>query len=135
MAQIYREGLDKQTHKILSNFVETKTLINNLKFEKERNNMTLPTDKKERKNTPIYSGVLMYFPKALAEVAKLSFMANEQHNPGTVMHWDRTKSTDDLDALVRHLMEAGTIDIDGARHSTKVAWRALANLEKELENE
>ena len=40
MAQIYREELDKQTHKILSNFAETKTLINNLKFEKERNNMT-----------------------------------------------------------------------------------------------
>jgi hypothetical protein len=31
-------------------------------------------------------------------------------------------------------MEAGTIDDDGIRHSTKIAWRALANLEKELEN-
>jgi hypothetical protein len=27
-----------------------------------------------------------------------------------------------------------TVDVDKVRHSTKVAWRALANLEKELEN-
>ncbi len=87
-----------------------------------------------RKDTPIFSGVLMYFPKAIAEVARLSKIANEQHNPGTPMHWDRTKSGDELDALTRHLMEAGTIDTDGVRHSTKVCWRALANLEKELEN-
>ena len=38
-------------------------------------------------------------------------------------------------ALTRHLLEAGTIDTDGIRHSTKVAWRALANLQKEIENE
>lgn len=87
----------------------------------------------ERKNTPIFSGLLMYFPLACAEVARLSFVANEQHNPGTKMHWDRSKSGDELDALTRHLMEAGTVDTDGQRHSTKVAWRAMANLEKELE--
>ena len=31
-------------------------------------------------------------------------------------------------------MEAGKIDTDGVRHSAKVAWRAMANLQKELEN-
>ena len=51
------------------------------------------------------------------------------------MHWDRNKSTDELDALTRHLIEAGKIDTDGMRHSAKVAWRALANLQKELEYE
>ena len=30
-------------------------------------------------------------------------------------------------------MEAGEIDTDGIRHSAKVCWRALANLQKELE--
>ena len=49
------------------------------------------------------------------------------------MHWDRSKSSDEHDALMRHLMEAGTVDSDGIRHSAKVAWRALAALEKELE--
>ncbi len=90
---------------------------------------------KNRKEYPVYSGVLKYFPDAIKEVANCSFVANEQHNPGTPMHWDRSKSGDELDALTRHLIEAGTIDTDGIRHSTKVAWRALANLQKEIEKE
>jgi len=86
-----------------------------------------------RKQTPIYSGVLNYFPDAIREVARCSFVGNEQHNPNTPLHWDRSKSGDELDALTRHLLEAGTIDSDGIRHSAKVAWRALANLQKEIE--
>ena len=97
--------------------------------------MSLPTDAQERKSVPIYSGVLMYFPDALAEVAILSRIGNDQHNPGKPLHWDRSKSGDELDALTRHLMEAGTLDTDGVRHSAKVAWRALANLQKEIEDE
>lgn len=94
----------------------------------------LPKDAKARKGVPIYSGVLMYFPDAIAEVAELSRIGNEQHNPGAPLHWDRSKSGDELDALTRHLMEAGTLDTDGVRHSAKVAWRALANLQKEIED-
>ena len=90
---------------------------------------------KERKNHPVYRGVVKYFPDALMAVANLSFVANEQHNPGTEMHWDRSKSGDEGDALMRHLIQAGTMDDDGMRHSTKVAWRALALLQKEIENE
>ena len=89
----------------------------------------------DRKQRPVYSGVLNYFPKALMEIAHVSFIGNEQHNPGSKLHWDRAKSGDELDALSRHLLEAGTIDTDGVRHSAKVCWRALANLEKELEHE
>ena len=89
--------------------------------------------KKRRKQTPIFSGVLNYFPDAIREVAQCSFVGNEQHNPNTPLHWDRSKSGDELDALARHLLEAGTIDSDGIRHSAKVAWRALANLQKEIE--
>ena len=93
----------------------------------------LPTEPKARKQTPIYSGVLKYFPKALAEVARVSYAGNEQHNPGQPLHWAREKSTDQHDCIVRHLLEAGTLDTDGQRHSAKVAWRALAALELELE--
>ena len=93
----------------------------------------LPTDPKVRKHIPIYSGVLKYFPKALAEVARVSYAGNEQHNPGQPLHWAREKSTDQHDCIVRHLLEAGTLDTDGQRHSAKVAWRALAALELELE--
>jgi len=93
----------------------------------------LPTEAKQRKNIPVYSGVLAYFPLAIAAVAELSRVGNEQHNPDKPLHWDRSKSGDEKDALARHLLEAGSVDGDGIRHSTKVAWRALANLEKELE--
>lgn len=96
-------------------------------------NLKLPISAAERKQIPIYSGVFKYFPDAMIEVAKCSQIGNDQHNPGKPLHWDRSKSGDELDALTRHLLEAGTIDSDGIRHSTKVAWRALANLQKEIE--
>jgi hypothetical protein len=89
--------------------------------------------KTPRKDMPIYSGLMTYFPDALRAVAHCSKVGNDQHNPGTSLKWDRSKSGDELDALARHLLEAGTKDTDGVRHSTKVAWRALANLQKELE--
>ena len=90
---------------------------------------------KTRKETPIFSGVLKYFPDAIKEVSQCSFKGNDQHNPNTHLHWDRSKSGDELDALTRHLLDAGTFDTDGIRHSAKVAWRSLANLQKEIEND
>jgi len=89
----------------------------------------------KRKGTPVFSGVLNYFPDAIKEVAICSRVGNDQHNAGKPLHWDRSKSGDELDALTRHLIEAGTIDTDGVRHSAKVAWRALANLQKEIERD
>ena len=95
--------------------------------------MSLPTDAAARKAVPLASGCLDYFPDALAAVAVLSQKGNDQHNPGQPLHWDRDKSGDEGDALMRHFLERGTIDTDGIRHSAKVAWRALALLQKELE--
>lgn len=95
----------------------------------------LPTEPKKRKEYPIVSGCLDYFPDALVAVAGVSFVGNEQHNPGQPLHWDRSKSTDEADALGRHLLQRGTLDSDGVRHSAKVAWRALALLQKEIEAE
>lgn len=94
---------------------------------------TLSTNHKERKDTPIATGVLDYFPLALAEIAKVSKAGNDQHNPGQPLHWARAKSTDHADCIARHLIERGTIDTDGQRHSAKMAWRALALLQTELE--
>tara|TARA_R100000781_G_C4060956_1_gene120986 strand:+ start:227 stop:517 length:291 start_codon:yes stop_codon:yes gene_type:complete len=87
----------------------------------------------QRKEMPVYSGVLKYFPLAIKYISKVSYSGNEQHNPGKPLHWDRKKSGDELDALARHLTECGTLDDDGLYHDAKVAWRALANLEKLLE--
>jgi hypothetical protein len=82
---------------------------------------------------PLCTGLLDYFPDALAEVAEVSRAGNEQHNPGEPLHWDRSKSVNDADALLRHLIRRGTLDTDGCYHSAKVAWRALALLQKEIE--
>jgi hypothetical protein len=86
-----------------------------------------------RKEFPVATGVLDYFPDAIMTVSRVSFIGNQQHNPGKPLHWDRSKSTDEADALMRHFIQRGTIDTDGVRHSAKVAWRALALLQKEIE--
>lgn len=94
--------------------------------------MPLPRDA-TRKDYPITTGVLDYFPDAVAEIAKVSKAGNDQHNPGEPLHWAREKSTDHADCVARHLLERGTRDVDGMRHTAKLAWRALALLQVELE--
>ena len=88
-----------------------------------------------RKAMPLASGVLDYFPDALLVVAEVSRIGNEQHHPGQPLHWDKSKSSDEADALMRHLIDRGTIDTDGVRHTAKVAWRALALLQREIDAE
>lgn len=96
--------------------------------------MKITADSAARKASPIARGLLDYFPAACADVARLSLIGNEKHNPGEPMHWAREKSTDQADCIVRHLIDRGTIDPeDGILHDTKVAWRALANLQLAIE--
>jgi hypothetical protein len=98
-------------------------------------NWTMITDYKERKAIPLARGVFFYFPDALCAVAEVSRIGSEQHHPGTGVWWERGKSHDHEDCLLRHLLDKGTLDIDGTRHSAKVAWRALALLQLEIEAE
>lgn len=102
---------------------------------------TLPTDSQTRKEIPMCSGLLDYFPAALAAVAHVSYLGNQKHNPGEPLHHARGKSMDHADCIVRHLTERGTFDeltVNGTthrvRHSAYVAWRALAMLQQELED-
>ena len=112
---------------------------------------TLPTDSNERKDYPLVSGCLNYFPAALAGVAKLSLEGNRKHNPDEELHHARDKSTDHADCLVRHLIDLqGLLKIHSStvtvsrnepasvslgthilREASAVAWRALA-LSQEL---
>lgn len=87
----------------------------------------LPIDAKTRKTIPAYTGFVKYFPRAITEVSRVSMIGGIQHGqtPQT-LHWDRAKSGDELDAMMRHIL-----DEDWAQ----VAWRAMANLEKFLERE
>lgn len=98
-----------------------------------QNEQILPVDAAARKAIPIASGVLDYFPAALAEIAKVSRAGNEQHNSGEPLHWARGKSMDQADTMMRHFFERGLLDEDGLRHSAKMAWRALAILQLEME--
>lgn len=96
---------------------------------------TLPLKADERKMFPVASGFLDYFPDAICAIANLSRRGNEQHNPGQPLHWARGKSADEADTMMRHFLQRGTMDTDGVRHSVKMAWRALALLQKEIEAE
>ena len=88
-----------------------------------------------RKDYPVYTGVLKYFPDALMELSRVSLQGNKQHHPDKPLHWDKDKSKDHLDALTRHLIDAEKTDDDGILHLAKVAWRALAALQTKLEND
>lgn len=105
--------------------------------------MTLPTDSAERKQYPLYSGVLAYFPAALAGVARVSKQGNDKHNPGQPMHHARGKSTDHADCILRHLTdtndllrayehqpvdnEPGCVSVEQVLlEASQLAWRVLA---------
>lgn len=91
-----------------------------------------------RKERPLYEGLFRYFPDALEEVAHLSLVANEQHNPGQPLHWAKEKSKDEWDAMLRHTADeakGNPIDTDGIYHDVKVAWRALAKVQRRIEGE
>ena len=93
----------------------------------------LPKDATERKKWPVGTFLREYFPNAICYLAHLSWVANEQHNPGEPMHWARNKSTDQVDTMMRHFMEGDDLDSDEMLHTGKAAWRALARLEEVLE--
>jgi hypothetical protein len=102
------------------------------KFEDIRKTKAL-----ERKATPVFSGVLAYFPDALKEVSRCSLAGQKQHNQGDELYWDKNKSFDNSDCLVRHLIDhtINPVDDDGILHLSKVAWRALALLQIYLDKQ
>lgn len=94
----------------------------------------IDADSATRKTFPMFSGLLAYFPDALAAVSHVSFQGNEKHNPGEPLHHARGKSMDHADCIARHLVNHGGFDGD-MRESAALAWRALALLQEELERE
>jgi hypothetical protein len=96
---------------------------------------SLPDDATERNRYPMADGLLDYFPNALAAISEVSRVGNEQHNPGQPMHHARGKSTDHANKVLRHLIDRGKKDSKGIRHSAYAAWRALALLQEEIEQQ
>lgn len=85
----------------------------------------------ERKAVPL-AAVFDYFPNVMIELARIIADGQKQH--GTV-GWDRSKSNDHRNSLIRHLLQWGETDKDGRSHTAKVAIRALMAAEIELEPE
>lgn len=87
-----------------------------------------------RKDSPVFSGVMQYFPNALMVISNHSKRGNDKHNPGQPLHWAKEKSNDHADCIARHLIDIGPNwdakdDETGSYHATALAWRALALLE------
>ena len=82
----------------------------------------------ERKRYPVKTGFMDYFRDAIFRVANVSYVGNEQHNPGTPTHWARGKSADHGDCLARHMLCN-----DDEEHMAQTAWRAMADLQVFLE--
>ena len=94
----------------------------------------------DRKNSPVFSGVLQYFPDAMMEISRHSKKGNDKHNPGQPLHWAKEKSKDHADCIARHLIDIGptwdALDEETkSYHATALAWRALALLQTLLERE
>lgn len=115
----------------------------------------IPEGDQERKDAPMFRGLLGYFPAALFEVAAHSLESDRKHNPNnpTAPNWARGKSGDHEDCIVRHLIDAGPrrgalhtaaawllqkLPGSNARdarryHLRCLAWRALALLQEDCE--
>lgn len=96
----------------------------------------LPLDSGKRKEFPLFSGLLAYFPAALAQVSNHSFIGNEKHNPGKPLQHARGKSTDHLDCVLRHIVDSR--EVTGSKRVEELraaAWRVLAELQEELERQ
>lgn len=71
--------------------------------------MTLPINSEERKQVPIFSGFMAYFPAAIAGAARVSMMGKIQHRLSKLGH-NRSKSGDHSDCVPRHMLDAADLE-------------------------
>lgn len=101
----------------------------------------LPTDDKARKMIPLFTFLTQYFPDAILAMVGVSVAGNVQHNPELSpadIKWAREKSRDQMNTAQRHIWDYGTgvkRDVDGQWHLAKAAWRILAQLQLDIEEE
>lgn len=117
----------------------------------------LPTDYKARKDFPLLTFLAGYFPDAIEALVELSKAGNAQHGidgqvptnspfmlEGDRIAWDRDKSTNEVETMMRHLWDherakrgdhgMSKIDVDGVLHIVKAFWRAGAEAQKTIED-
>lgn len=116
--------------------------------------MSLPSGYDERKGFPLLTFLTAYFPDHIEAMVELSKKGNVQHDtfdsqtnpfglPYDRIRWDRTKSIEQCETLMRHLWDhmralrgVGSLyDADGVLHITKVGWRSGAEGQLTIERE
>jgi hypothetical protein len=98
----------------------------------------LPTDPAARKRLQLFTFMFGYFPDSWLAIVDVARAGNDQHNPGEPLHWARGKSMDQMNAVFNHLFDYGSgerKDTDGCYHLAKLAWRAMAQLQLDIEEE
>jgi hypothetical protein len=94
--------------------------------------------KKDDGKPPVIAGCMRLFPRALAEVAKISQAAQKKYP--SYDNWQRVENGFEryTEALGRHMLAEGVQETDpedGGLEAAKVAWNALARLELKLRGE
>ena len=92
-------------------------------------------DSASRKLAPVDQGFMEYFPRAMSAVACMSRMASEKHNGKGKFGWSWDRSDDHGDCILRHQADKWDLDEFGLPHAVAVAWRAMAQLQIELETQ
>lgn len=108
-------------------------------------------DDKVRKMLVVFDYICHYCPKAMREITKVAVANNVRYNPGRApndINWARDKSKDQLGSLFRHMLErrvdgkifepidpeiAKVVGFDEVYVMAEAAWRALAQLELDIE--
>ena len=91
-----------------------------------------------RKTNYIYS-ILEFFPDAIRAMGDVIGAGQTQHIDGATSSpvWDKSKSNQHMQSLSRHLVDYASgidKDDDGTPHLAKIAWRALAQLQTDIDN-
>ena len=87
----------------------------------------LPTNDEERKRVKL-TAIFRLFPNACVALAK-HIKAGADKYCGGELRWDRNKSPEELESLLRHVFEQVQNPTCVAT-AQAIAWRAMANLEK-----
>ena len=95
----------------------------------------LPEDAKTRKSFPVFEGWFNYFPSAHLLASHISWLGQQQHGPDQPLQWNREKSPDQLDACIRHLIEARNESDPKARAKlyAQAFWRLGAQTQVAIE--
>lgn len=135
--QYTKDFLEHLKETLPSNDINNKGDVQYAGKRQENHASPVPTDAAARKKTPVWSGFVKYFPRAIVAISQVSQAGNDQHNPGQPLHWAKEKSRDHFDTALRHLIDHlfNPVDTDGQLHLAKAGWRILAAIETYLEGQ